>query len=141
MIDHCQNPSVNIADATEQRLKLELPDANCNALVSLRIRKAVWPVAYAANYLHHKYKGQLLDADQLALAETFLLDHLNAEGVQELQNFESNRETYEEIANRCISPLAFWCRLEYDFPNLSELSKSIFIIPASTARLEGLFSQ
>ena len=140
LINSCQDPKKNIADATEFWLKLDVED-RFNELLTKRLKKALWPVGYAANYLHHKYEGKLLNADQLITMEEFLISHLDAQGLQELEHFSSNRESYKYLVKKCESPLTFWSRLDHIYKNLAKFAKSIFIIPASTARIEGFFSQ
>ena len=143
LINKCQDARVNIADAAQLWLQLasKIPVNTYDNIISERIKKAIWPVGYAANLLHHKYQGQLLNADQLIMAETFLHEKLDAQAWQELQSFLTNRESYEFLASRSKNPYYFWCSIDHIYKNLARFSKSIFIIPASTARLEGLFSQ
>ena len=141
LINKCQDPSANVADATQMWLELHLPCDEYNDLIAERIEKAVWPVGYAANYLHHKYKGQLLNEDQLSVAQTFLYEHLNEEGLEELGDFESNRDSFEYLAENSDDPLTFWSLCRPYYKHLAEFARSILVIPASTAKIEGMFSE
>ena len=91
--------------------------------------------------MHHKYKGEKLNDDQLSEVDAFLTEHLDAEGLQELDVFSINRESYNNLADICDNPITFWSGLDHIFKKLASLAKKIFIMPASTARIEGLFSQ
>ena len=141
LINKCQDPEVNIADATQMWPKLELPTDRYNDLIRERIETAIMPVGYAANYLHHEYKGTLLDKNQLVIADTFLYDHLDNQGLDELEDFRNNRESHNYLSENCEDPLSFLFLVKYKYPNLADFAMNIFTIPASSARIEGFFSQ
>lgn len=142
LINKCQDPKANIADATQLWLQLKLPTDKYNELIRQRIVKAVWPVGYVANYIHPKYKGVLLNNEQLRKVKEFLKQHLNNEGRNELEQFIANRNTDPFLikAQSCSTPISYWSLLKHKYKNLSILALKIMIIPASTARIEGLFS-
>ena len=141
LINKCQDPKVNIADATQLWLKLELPTSEYNDLIKKRIASAVWPVGYAANYLHHKYRGLLLNENQIQIAESFMHERLDLQGIQDLQNFEANRESHNYLAENCEGPISFWILIEHKYQSLAALALEILMIPASTALIESFFSQ
>lgn len=143
LINQCQDSKCNIADATEMWLKLELPTDKYDHLINERrqLGNAIHPVGCAANYLHPKYKGQLLDETQLESAQEFFRHFMDAQTLNELEDFEDDRDSYEYLAENCSDPLAFWSLCKPYFPKLAEFARSILVIPASTARLESLFSE
>ena len=141
LINTCQDPKKNIADAAELWLKLELPTDRYDELIKKRIMKAIKPAGYAANFLHHKYKGLRLDERQIEVAEQFFYDYMDETGIQELEDFIANRDSYETRAKNIDDPVSFWILLEEKYKTLSEFALSLFIMPASSADIEGLFSQ
>ena len=94
----------------------------------------MWPVGYAANFIHHKYKGRLLNPQQLDTAASFFNQHLNDEGIVELRNYIANRDCDSFLlkAEECTTSLAYWSLLKHKYKNLSALAMKIMIIPAST---------
>ena len=141
LINKCQDPYFNIADSTEAWLSLKLPTHEFDELIRIRIKKAIWPVAYAANFLHHKYQGKLLDENQKNIVNSFFQEHLDQQSFQDLQLFITQRADLSRSAEKCISPIAFWRLLRFRYPNLVNFAIKLMQIPASTALLEGLFSQ
>lgn len=73
LINRWQNPKCNVADSTENWWELwQNIDESMKGIILDRIVKAVFPVGYAANILHHKYQGQRLqphpdDTDQVRI--------------------------------------------------------------------------
>ena len=122
-------------------LNLQLPTNEYDELITARIKKAVWPVGLAANYLHSKYEGKVLDQIQLDIAKAFLKHYLDDQNVKELEHFEANRASFNYLAQNCSDPFGFWTLCKPFYLKFSYFARSILIIPASTARLEGLFSE
>lgn len=82
LINKCQDPHLNIADSTESWLSLRPPTHEFDDLIRIRIEKAIWPVAYVANFLHQKYEGNLLDENQMNIVNAFFREHLNEQSLQ-----------------------------------------------------------
>lgn len=75
LINFCQNPKKNVADAVHQWFKLRSEEGLENAQwLKDRIKTAVHPVAFAAYVLHHKYKEEFMDEEQKKSARSFT-DH------------------------------------------------------------------
>lgn len=91
--------------------------------------------------MHQKYKGELLEEDRRTCAKNYLSSLLNGAGIVELNNFLENRHVHDETAESVTDPGRFWTLMEWEFPNLAPLCEHIMLIPASTALLEGYFSQ
>lgn len=138
----CQSPDCNVANSTELWLSLKLPTNNYDINIAERIQKAVYPVGYAANLLHQKYRGRLMNENQRNKADTFLNEYLNDEAKAELINYLNTNENYQIYAERLDDPIAFWLYMQNKnyFPHLADAALKLMIIPASTAALEGLFS-
>lgn len=141
LINNCQDPEVNIADGTQQWLTLKLDSAEHERLLQERISNAIHPVDYAANLMHQQYKGECLDEDQKQVAMKFLTNSMNDAGKIELEDFLEKRNEFEEFTSDCKNPVAYWSVIELKYPILGSLCKKKMLIPASTALLEGLFSQ
>lgn len=143
LINRCQHPSVNIAEGTELWLSLELQGHQFDEEVQERLDVAISDVGFAANLMHPAYKGAKFDADgdQRTYALQFLNSHLNDDGKTELTTYLEQRELYDAYAKHYTNVFNFWVHMKWTFPNLSALCQMIMTIPASTAALEGLFSQ
>lgn len=146
LINYCQNPETTLADGTERWLAIELNTDEFDEKIAARIVEAIWPVGYAAYYMHHVYGGMLLDPDQTHVAEEFLKEQLNEKGRQELVSYLKKRETLkrenlpDKVADSFKDAFLYWSFLELDYPCLGKVVKSIMLIPASTASLESYFS-
>lgn len=141
LINASQDPRVNIADGTDLWLQLKLSSDDFDEDIEERKLKAIPDVAYAAYWMHHKYTGELLDDDQRQRALDFLTERLDDPGRNELDDFLINRETYDKAAENVESPIDYWTLKEFKYPVLSKLCLQLMLIPASTAQLEGFFSQ
>lgn len=146
LINYCQNPETNLADGTEKWMSLKLNTDEYDELIAARIVEAVWPVGFAANLMHHTYRGLRLDADQNHVALQFLKENLNHEGLQELTSFLESRSTLnrenlpDKVAENFTDAYAYWSFQEFKYPSLAKVVKKIMLIPASTASLESYFS-
>lgn len=151
LINKWQNPNCNVADATENWLELlENVERITQTVILDRIVKAVFPVGYAANILHPKYQGKRLrplphDSAQLRILKTlgdrFIDDHLSAEGKMELADYKATLESYKSMIDNCQNPLSYWTIMSLKYPHLGAFAMKLLIIPASTALIEGFFSQ
>ena len=139
LINNCQNPLLNVADAVQLWLTFTLPTDDYNHQIKPRIKKALWPVGYAANLLHPKYLGRLLDNDQRIQADDFLKENLDEQGKIDLENFFSDTDI-SSLIEKCSDAIPFWTLCQYKFPHLSKVAIKLMLIPASTASLEGYFS-
>lgn len=140
LINKCQDPLVNVADATQLWLSLKLPTDQYNNLIKNRIAKALKSLSFAANRLHHKYRGQLQNEEQRNIGNKFIMDKLNLRGKTEFEKYKTTIDNYEAFAAKCDSPIIYWNHLMFEFPTLSEFAKKLMLIPASTALIEGYFS-
>lgn len=142
-VKKCESTDYNVADSTEDwcQLRSKLPADTYDDIVEQRIAKAIWECGYAANYLHHSYQGKSLDRDQKKRAIEFINNNLNPEGLEEFQNFHFNDPKFSIYIKQCISPITFWNFLSPMVPNLSKIAIKLMLIPASTASIEGFFSQ
>lgn len=144
LINKCQDGNVNIADGTEEWLKLSIDNpelAEFEGKIQERINAAVQEVGYAANLMHNVYRGERMDEDQTEVAKKFLKEKLSEEGKAELDRFFRNRNLPDKFAENCKCPSAYWSLKEFTYPNVSKLCRRLMLMPASTALLEGFFSQ
>ena len=110
-------------------LSLRLPTNEYDNIIRDRIKKAVYPVGYAANLLHPKYKGQLLSDGQVEIAIDFLKDNMSDDAMSELRAYLSHVENMERVLDNCENPISFWTLLESRFKNLSKFAIKFFILP------------
>ena len=139
LINKCQDPLYNVADSTELWLSLQLPTNEHNEQIEAIIKKAIWPVGYAANLLHPKYKGLLLDRDQTEITYNFLEENLDEQGKLELEKYSSDT-ALSLLSEKCSNAISFWSLCEFKYPNLSKIATKLMLMPASTALIEDLFS-
>lgn len=112
--------------------------------MEVRVDRAILPAGFAANWMHPKYQGLSMDKDQIMCAKKFLKDNLDNAGKEELKLFIKNRQKGEPdyYAENCVDdPLTYWSLTGFLYPTLSKLMMQLFLIPASTTSIEGLFSQ
>lgn len=143
LINRCQLPTVNIAEGTELWLTLKLTTCEFDKELLERLHTAISDVGFAANLVDPRYKGANFDVegDHRSCAMKFLESHLNDLGKLELARYLEDRNKHEKSAKYYTDSFKFWVNKDLVFPNLSKLCKKLMIIPASTAQLEGLFSQ
>lgn len=141
LINKCQDPKYNVADAVQCWMELKVPSEKYNDIITARIKKAIWPVGCAANLLHHKYQGNLLNEDQKNMAQIFLHNFLDTAALNELELYYKEHESFRKLSEQCKSPISFWTWCSFKLPNLSRSVIKLMLIPASTALIEGLFSQ
>ena len=100
LINKCQDPKCNVADAVQYWLSIfeKLPTNKYDEKIRARIKKALWPVGYAANILHHKYNGILLNDEQKRVGFEFIKENLDIEGKTQLDYFFENPEEFSYYA-------------------------------------------
>lgn len=141
LINACQGPKVNIADATEMWLTLRLPSNEYDQQISARISKALRAVNFSANLLHHRYNGENLNEEQREKAENFLATYFSEQAQHEFVVYNSTRREFEKLARNCQDPVDYWKIVRMSLPALATEAIRLQLIPASTASLEGLFSE
>lgn len=142
LINTCQQKSSNTSDAVHSWLTLKIPEDDVQNLIDQRISKALWPISYAAYLLNPKYDfGALLNDEQRNEAYQFILKNLNDIGQNEFLMFCRQEGIFNELINlKLTSPQVFWNLASRDTPTFAAFAKKLYIIPASTANLESLFS-
>lgn len=138
LINTCQNPNTNIADATQLWMTLELP--GYEDALDARRKKALSPVGFAANMLHHKYQGLVLSTTQREIGEAFIYNKFREDALEELFVYQQRVAEFQDLANRIICPIKYWGWLKLQFPKLADYAIKLMLMPASTAQLESLFS-
>lgn len=141
LINSCQKPEKNIADATEDWLTLTLPTHVYDDQIAALIDSGILPAGLAAHLIHHKYRGILLNPNQTEKARLYLEDKLDDIGKAQLKDYIDHINLPDELADNCKDPITYWSRKSFAQPQLSQLCLRLLNIPASTASLEGLFSQ
>lgn len=139
LINDCQDPKKNVADAVQHWLTLQNVEFNNAQWIQNRIKNAVHPVGFAANLLHHKYKGSLLSNTQKKIALEFLNQKMTADEKREKELFDIDNR-FHLFVKASLDPLAFYGCLRNFYPSFANFATKLFLIPASTALIEGLFS-
>lgn len=141
LINKCQEPQCNVADSTEMWLSLELPTHQYDSQIAQRIKKAIYPVGYAANLLHPTYQGLLLTNEQKEIAENFLKEYCDPETLNEWDYYKNNQYMFNNLADNCQNDgITYWSNVSLVLPHIGKFAVKIMLIPASTALIEGLFS-
>lgn len=141
LINKFQDIKCNIADAVQEWLKFQSNTDKYDVLVQQKINEALNPVAFAANLFHHKYKGNILNGKEKEIGWKFLEEHLNDDAQNELSIFRTEEEKYIKFEYNCECPISFWTWCGFVLPNLSRFAVKLYLIPASTASIESLFSE
>lgn len=143
LINQCQGPKFNVADGAQFWTTLELPSNRHTALIKERIGKALKDVAYAANFIHHEYQGRKLNEAQKTIAKNFLTNEMDAECQAEYIIYQQDENGYYSAMRQKLEAkhaLFYWSFVRIQLKKLGEFGHKIFNIPASTALLEGFFS-
>lgn len=140
LINRCQSFDCSAAEATELWLSLSFTTEKSTVILQNRIKSAVLDVAYAANYLHHKYEGKRLNEEQIQKAQNFLEKETSDEEKEELRTYFQNKQDYDTYREGCVDSVSFWSLVGFTLPLLSKFAIKLMTIPSSTAQLEGLFS-
>lgn len=142
LINKSQDPSFNVAESTQfwLQIKEQLPVRTYNEIIDNRIKKALWPVGFAANLLHNRFRGNLLTDDQRRLGEMFIFDNLDFQGRAEWADFNFVDEFYQPFCDQCQSAIHFWCLAAIKVPHLASFAIKLMVVPASTALIESFFS-
>ena len=148
MVNKCQDPKMSLAESTQLWLQLKFDEdavnsegIKLNQLLENRKKKALGVVAFAANLLHYKYRGTLMNSDQRENAIRFIKSKVNQKGAKELDTYLNFSERFKWFSDRCKSCESFWTWCELDLtPNLAVFAHKLMLLPASTALIESLFS-
>lgn len=149
VINECQRENCSIADGAHFWLNLSFPakydkDEELQTILKKRKAMALDVYSLAAYFLHPKYHADASSkiADDLAIVMDFLIDQLDADGIESLSEFQQGLGVFEKLFQKDLrDPVAFWTVAAVKHRNLSELAIRLMKIPASSAQLERLFSQ
>lgn len=101
LINKCQDGNFNATDGTEEWLKLSVENpqlAEVEQKIQERITEAISEVGYAANSMHHVYREERMDKDQIVLAKNCLKTNLDVDGNAELDKFFNTRNVPDKFA-------------------------------------------
>lgn len=140
LINICQSPKANIADAVEKWLNLKVNERNSNLLIERR-NKVLNKYNLAAFYLHPGYDQALLSSVHLNTINRFLIRSLDFTGIEDLDCYKNKTGVFKDLIDKNVkSPLIFWNSAHLTHPNLSEFALKLLNIPASSAQIERVFS-
>ena len=89
------------------------------------------PVSVTSNLLHPKYRGCKLCANEIGIANEYLLELLYDEGLNQLTDYKNGKGIFSKLFNRDIkSPTAFWHTAEHKAYELSKAALKVAQIPA-----------
>jgi hypothetical protein len=121
-------------------LEAELPQ-RYQSYLKTRMKMALNDYALAAFYLHPCYENNRLPKEHKSRINKFLLINLNADGIEDLDNYNCNEGIFKTLNEKgVVKPLLFWRTAEVNHPNLAKLAVRLLLIPASSAQLERIFS-
>lgn len=96
IINQCQSQNYNIADASEDWLKLEIPK-QYNENFSKRQKMVLTQYSLTANLLHPQYKGKRLSNEQMDIADKYAFNYLESDGITSLQQYIHNEVIFSEL--------------------------------------------
>ncbi|XP_058975159.1 uncharacterized protein LOC131801101 [Musca domestica] len=143
LIKNCQKSEYSIADATEEWIKLlttAKPELYEVAAERCRISKVFNKYNLAANVLHPLYKGGRLNPEQMQKVEDFLLENLDEHGLQSFSEYKNAAGFFALLLEKTSKPGLFWELAANRHKSLATFAQKLLMIPASTAQLEGIFS-
>lgn len=146
LINRTQSANCSAAEATNLWLNLKFPEqfAYLNPKLEHRRTMALNVYTLSAFYLHpvyHKDADSRLLTLQLEKVHEFLLESLDAEGINSLHNFKNNTGIFKTLNDKnVIDPIVFWNMSKIKHPNLSEIAIKLMQLPAASAQIERLFS-
>ena len=135
IINKCQSTHFSIADASEEWLQLVVPEGHeeFEDFFNYRRKKASNIYVLVANYLHPRYQGQKLNFKEMDYVEKFLLENLDASGLNVVEEHKNKKGFFRELFTKNTeSPVTFWSFAENKYPRLSQLAQRLLKIPAST---------
>lgn len=145
LLNTCLKAETRLPHAVHMWMKL-LQDATerTEPIIRKRIRKSkVFSDASLAAYLlDPRFRGELKHEDQIAIAEDYLIDKLDAKGLIALNNYRNNvGRRFSSLKDKVDLPnIKFWESAASESKELSDIALKIITIPAGTAKLEILFS-
>lgn len=113
LISKCDNPTVSIADMTEEWLKLEsaIVEDVCMDEICEQIHSIVSPVLLAANFLHPVYRGRMFEnnTERVTAIFEYLLEVLDSEGLDDYYAFSKGKELFEKLSqHKIVDPEKYW---------------------------------
>lgn len=126
LINKCQSKEFSAADAVNLWLDMKLPE-EFDEILAARKKKAISVYALTAYYLHPEYDNNKLSNQQTDEINTFLFKHLNADGLEEWDNFSERKSFFNTLyeTNTKKKPMVFWNLAEMKQPILSKLAKKL----------------
>jgi hypothetical protein len=109
LINTCQSATCSLADAVDQWLNLEaeLPQ-RYQSYLKTRMKMALNDYALAAFYLHPCYENNRLPKEHKSRINKFLLINLNADGIEDLDNYNCNEWIFKTLNEKgVVKPLVF----------------------------------
>lgn len=146
LINVCQQSNSSAADAAEAWLQLlnEAPgDLKSHVVYRIKKSKVFNQVTLSANYFHPVYRGAKLSDEQNRMVTDYIIDSLDATGMESARIFEKNEGVFGILNQKGItSPKTYWFYAsQRGHTALASFASKLLKIPASTAQLERLFSQ
>lgn len=144
LTNYCQRSDISVADGAEKWLNLMADCSNLRDFLEYRIQKSnvFNTVTMTANYLHPVYRGKKLTEEQQREVNNYILEKLEAPGLESCRMFTANEGVFGILQRKNITnPKTFWhYAAEQGHGELSAFAMKFLKIPGSTAQLERLFS-
>ncbi|XP_059607521.1 uncharacterized protein LOC132255480 [Phlebotomus argentipes] len=100
--------------------------------------------ALAAFVLHPFHDRERLPQQYASMAHHFMLEELNADGLQQLYDFQHHRGLFRVLYSKGLKQtdaLLFWNLARMDYPVLANMATRLLRIPASAAKIVTAFGQ
>lgn len=142
LIQNCQSLNYSISDAYEGWQKIILSE-EFNDVQNRRKDMALSIYCKAANFLDPRYWAHLMTDDDREEAEVFLIEELDASGIESFQEYKYKEGLFEKLNEKKISsPGLYWksALASRKHSQLATLAIKLVTIPVSSAEIERVFS-
>lgn len=143
LIGRSQDDKFTIADLTQELLSVKETNNKNNSIIDKFIVNQsineLNDIALCANYLHPSYQGSLLSNQQKETVDNYLLNKLDANGLDSLIQFNENIGLFGKLSQKNIKSIdTFWYFVKRDHGNLYQLAVKVLKTPAKSY-LEQMF--
>ena len=110
LINKCQSTHFSIADASEEWLQLVVPEGHeeFEDVSNYRRKKALNIYVLFPNHLHPRYHGQKLNFKEMDDVKNFLIENLDASGLNEVEEYKNKKGFFKVLFTKNIeSPVKF----------------------------------
>lgn len=138
LIEKLENVNFFIGDAIQYWIELlDSAPEKLRLKINLHEKSLKPPVSITANLLHPLYKGQSLSQADMTIANGFLIDNLEEDGLCQFTDYMNNKGVFSKLFQKKIkSPIVFWKIAEQEASSLSRFALQVSSIPTSSIKIK-----